>query len=199
MGRPLEFNKQDALEKAMQVFWKQGYEATSMQDLEQAMQLRRASIYGAFGNKRDLFLQVLDLYYQNIEEMKQGFVSAPTPLQGVLQYLKYVIDESVSDMQGYCCLTINTLVEMSSRDRELVEKANELFLAMIAVFHEALVKAQQQGEIDAQHDPQQLAQFIMTVVSGMRVMAQSHPGRRVLEGVYQTVERVLLSPPSSIN
>lgn len=62
MARPKEFNPAEALDKAMHVFWRKGYEATSMEDLLTAMDINRGSLYATFGNKRELFLKAMDLY-----------------------------------------------------------------------------------------------------------------------------------------
>ena len=74
MSRPKEFNPDDAIEKAMQVFWHKGYEATSMEDLLSAMDLNRGSLYDTFGDKRQLFLKVMDRYCTN-------FVGRSSPSQ----------------------------------------------------------------------------------------------------------------------
>jgi TetR/AcrR family transcriptional repressor of nem operon len=118
MARPKEFNPDDAIEKAMQVFWHKGYEATSMEDLLNAMDLNRGSLYDTFGDKRQLFLKVLDRYCTTFIGSKFSLLDQPGPaLQTVRQFINGMIEGGLAQAQHRRCLSANPAMELSPHEK----------------------------------------------------------------------------------
>ena len=120
MSRPKEFNPDDAIEKAMQVFWHKGYEATSMEDLLSAMDLNRGSLYDTFGDKRQLFLKVVDRYCTTFVGSKFSLLDQPGPaLPALRRFIQGMIEGALADPQRRGCLIANTVMELSPHEKEI--------------------------------------------------------------------------------
>ena len=116
-GRPREFKTEQVLEAAMQQFWCGGYEATSLQELLEVMQLSKSSLYQTFGSKHELFLRSIDFYQQSmIDEMHKILSNNRTSKESLKQLLENVIAEAASKKKKGCLL-VNTVNELSHRDK----------------------------------------------------------------------------------
>jgi len=182
MGRKAEFNKEQVLEQVMNVFWLKGYSATSIQDLEKATGLKRGSIYGAFGNKKELFLMALDRYSQGFSRLKSDFDSLDeSPLNKVKKILNFSMERALADEEGYCCLAMKTLLDIAGRDQDISHQVNHIMEDLENVFYDFLLEAQEIGELSMGKDPRGLSRFLIVFLNGLRVSAQIKPGRRFLE------------------
>jgi len=192
MGRKAEFNKEQVLEQAMNVFWLKGYSATSIQDLETATGLKRGSIYGAFGNKKELFLMALERYSQSFSRLKSDFEGlAVSPLSKVKKILYFSMERALADEEGYCCLAMKTLLDMAGRDQDISHQVNRIMEDLENVFYDLLLEAQEKGELNLGKDPRGLARFLTVFLNGLRVSAQTKPGRRFLEDCLTVAFEVL--------
>lgn len=180
MARPAQFERDDVLEKAMQAFWDQGYNATSMASLVDITSLKPGSIYAAFDSKEGLFLAALDFYaQQSLAKIKRTLTEADTPLQGIRSFFLNMGRENTGGHSGRSCLLVNTVLEIS-RQNELVQNRVNRHLADIEVlFLHALKTAQANGELSSDKDPKALAVFLMTSIWGLRVLGgtKSAPAR----------------------
>lgn len=176
MARPAQFERDDVLEKAMQAFWDQGYNATSMASLVDATSLKPGSIYAAFDSKEGLFLAALDHYaQQSVARIKRALADADTPLQGIRGFFLNMVKEAAGVRAGRSCLLVNTVLEIS-RQNEMVQKRVNRHLADIeALFLHALKTAQANGELLPDKDPKALAAFLMTSIWGLRVLGGTKP------------------------
>lgn len=176
MARPTQFERDDVLEKAMQVFWDRGYNATSMASLVSITALNPGSIYAAFDSKEGLFLAAIDFYaQQSAAKIKRTLTEADTPLQGIRSFFLNMGSESTGVHSGRSCLLVNTVLEIS-RQNELVQKRVNRHLADIeALFLHALKTAQNNGELSSDKDPKTLAAFLMTSIWGLRVLGATKP------------------------
>ena len=113
MPRPKEFNPGEALEKAMQAFWHKGYEATSMEDLLNAMDINRGSLYATFGDKRELFLKAMNLYCSGGGiGSRLAILSQPGPaLPLIRQFISAMLEFGLFDPLQHGCMMTNTLVD----------------------------------------------------------------------------------------
>lgn len=194
MARPIEFDKQKVLNKAMEVFWRRGFEATSLRDLEEATALHRGSLYAAFGSKRDLFFQALSAYEQEFSKIQKILDEAPSALEGIENHMIRVMEESLQDNIGYGCFMGNTALELTAHDREIVDRVRQMFQQVESIFSNALLRAQKNGELSESQDPTCLAHFIVSTLSGLRLTAQTRPGREALENIVNTAMKALRSP-----
>ena len=189
MSRPKEFNPDDAIEKAMQVFWHKGYEATSMEDLLSAMDLNRGSLYDTFGDKRQLFLKVMDRYCATFVGPQFSLLDQPGPaLPTLRRFISGMIEGSLADPQRRGCLIANTVVELSPHEQEIAGTLRLTLRMVEDTFFKVLARAKQQGELKPDKDPRALARFLATMMQGTIVMIKAGASA---EAVNQTAETAL--------
>jgi TetR/AcrR family transcriptional regulator, transcriptional repressor for nem operon len=182
MGRPREFDEPAALDAAMDCFWREGYEATSMRDLAARMGISGASLYNAFGDKRSLFCEVLRRYADRStrERIARCETTLP-PKEAIRAFLGEIIERSVDgDRRG--CLLVNTALEVAPHDRELGAEVAACLGEIEAFFRRAVEAAQGDGSIPPGRDPADLARLLLSVTLGLRVLARANPQRELLEG-----------------
>ena len=174
MPRPKEFNPDDALDKAMQVFWHKGYEASSIEDLLTAMNLNRGSLYDTFGDKRQLFLKALDHYCQGVVGPKFSLLDQPGPaLPALRRFIQGMIEGALADPQRRGCLVANTVMELAPHERDIAAKLKQVLQLTEEAFFALLTRAKEQGELGAEKDPRALARFLTTMMQGTIVMIKS--------------------------
>ena len=124
-GRPRTFDEAEALTRAMQVFWKHGYERASLTQLLKSMQISRQSCYNVFGDKRALFLRAIRQYTdQALETVRCELRQGPSPLENVQHWLWKAADQACKASSG--CLVVNTIVEFGNRDRAVQRALSRL-------------------------------------------------------------------------
>ena len=189
MPRPKEFNPDDVIEKAMQVFWHKGYEATSMEDLLSAMDLNRGSLYDTFGDKRQLFLKVVDRYCTNFVGPKFSLLNQPGPaIPALRRFIHGMIESGLADPQRRGCLIANTVMELAPHENEIAGTLRQALKMAEDTFFQVLARAKQQGELTEDKDPRALARFLTTMLQGTIVMIKSGASA---DAVKQTVETAL--------
>ena len=189
MSRPKEFNPDDAIEKAMQVFWHKGYEATSMEDLLTAMNLNRGSLYDTFGDKRQLFLQVIDRYCHGFVSEKFSLLDQPGPaLPTLRRFIHGMIEGALADPQRRGCFIANTVMELSPHEKDIAEKVSRIMKMGEDAFFKVLARAKAQGELGPDKDPRSLARFLTTMMQGTIVMIKAGASA---DRVQQTAETAL--------
>lgn len=184
MPRPAEFDRKKVLDKAMDLFWCQGYEATSTQELTQAMGIKPGSLYNAFHDKHSLYLETLERYQQTEGRCLYVLLEdAVSPLAGIKQFFAAIVEQSVNDTQRRGCFMVNATLELGSHDPEVQARVEKATTAGKAMLTQAVQQAQAAGEIGAHHDSSELAEFLMNTVQGLRVTAKINPNQAVLEGI----------------
>jgi AcrR family transcriptional regulator len=173
MVRPREFDREQALDLAMRTFWAKGFAATSTDDLLQAMRIGRQSLYNAFGDKRQLYLEALKTYQQRtIAGHVTRLMSAATPLDGIRDLL-FGLAPAEDRLRALGCMGVGSVGEFGATDPELVdmrEKARPLLAARLI---ERIREGQASGEIDPGMDPEQAAGFIQMTMTGLQLAARS--------------------------
>jgi len=166
MARNKAFDPEERLEKARNLFWEKGFHATSMQDLVEAMQLNRASIYDTYGDKHALFLQCLANYAADkLEDYKRAAAGAGSPIQAVECIIRRAMERTLQE--GMACMVVKSSFELGETDREVHAFLKKDGARLQRVFEELLVKAQAAGEINPHRDPAMLASFIVSGFSGL--------------------------------
>lgn len=186
MPRPREFDADRVVDAAMHAFWTTGYEVTSANDLCDATGLGRSSIYNAFGSKRDLFRQALRRYTDTATARQVDLLAGPgTVREKVETLLGWVIadefDAPSDDRRG--CLAVNTSIELGGRDPEITADLRKGFDLLLDALRAAIQEGKRTGEIAGEKDPTALAEFVHSVISGMRVSARAGAPRSALENV----------------
>jgi TetR/AcrR family transcriptional repressor of nem operon len=170
-GRPREFDVDLAVERAMQVFWSEGYHGTSLPDLLAATELSRGSLYAAFGDKHGIFLRALDRY---IDQALRRLDQELSPSRNALAGLRACVDGYITRTDGAAgkrgCLVVATAMELAAHDREVADRIGRFFKAMEARLAAALVRAQDEGDVAADVDPGALAHMLVCLLEGLRVV-----------------------------
>ncbi|HEY4457637.1 MAG TPA: TetR/AcrR family transcriptional regulator [Pseudonocardiaceae bacterium] len=183
MGRNRTFDIDEALGSALRAFWEHGYDATSMQDLCQAMGIQPGSVYATFGSKRDLFRTALRRYADTVSaEAVARITDAPSGLQGLRDYFAHLIDAMVDGDRRWGCLITNSLVEFATRDPELADLLTTHLANLRTAFATALARAAADGDLRPGIDASS-ADLLVAVIQGMNVLAKTQPGRPALTAV----------------
>ena len=173
MARKKSFNKDDVLERAMNLFWKQGFHATSMQDIVQNVGLSRSSLYESFGSKQGLFDQALGNYCRtNREGIKALLSNEKSVKTGIRNLLESSIHCTISDADKKGCFVVNSTTELVPGDDEMLKALSKNRASFEKVFFEFLQKGQATGEIPPNKDIKTLSGLIYTVFSGLNVIAK---------------------------
>jgi TetR/AcrR family transcriptional regulator, transcriptional repressor for nem operon len=180
VARTKEFDPDAVLQKALELFWEHGYEATSMADLVEHLGIARASIYTTFGGKHDLYLKALDRYLQTRDPDLVEMLSQPGPVLPAVRALVelYAHDSAYGDRR-WGCMVVNAAVEVVPSDPQAARRVAASWDTLETVLTSALTRARAQGEIPEQKDPRALARFLLVLLQGIRVLgrAQADPGR----------------------
>jgi TetR/AcrR family transcriptional repressor of nem operon len=186
MARPRGFDEDTVLDRAVDTFWEHGFDATAMQHLCAAMGLNSGSVYGAFGDKRALFLKALDRYVDTVSRQAVDRLSGgATGLAGIRTYFEYLVDTILDGKRRWGCLITNTVSELAQRDGEVATRVALHFARVETAFQGALVRARADGELRAGVGPQH-AVFLMCVLQGLNVLARTAPRREALETIVDT-------------
>jgi TetR/AcrR family transcriptional repressor of nem operon len=191
MPRYQEFNTQEALGKALQVFWSKGYKGASLSDLLDEMGIGKGSFYATFGSKRELFLSALKRYGEKQAMVCQAAdILASRPARtAIAGFFEKVIDRAVDDKR--CCMFGKTALEFWQSDREIADATSEGVKQVEKAFLQAVTRGQNDGDISAKHNPEAIAQFLTSTYYGLQVMASANPDRKALKNVVSTALVVL--------
>lgn len=190
-GRPREFDYDQALTKAMHVFWKKGYEGTSMPDLTEAMGMNRPSIYSAFGNKEELFSKALELYQKNAGENFVKALAAPKLHDAIENFLLVTANAVSCTESPKGCLLVQGALACSDE----AEAAKNLALShrqdMTSMLHDRFKKGLKDGDLPAKTNTEGLARFYATVMHGMSIQSASGASCKELKEIVKNALQAL--------
>jgi AcrR family transcriptional regulator len=173
MPRDPSYDRETALQAAMNLFWVKGYNATSLKDLESALHMRPGSIYAAFQSKEALFHEALDLYAGRMdEELAAAIAQAESPLAALRGYLVSLGGLQPCEKPSTACMLVKSLLEIQT-DNPVLRGAVLAHLEKVRQhLTQAFARAQAAGEIPVDADPDRLAQRMQTYVFGLKIQAQ---------------------------
>ncbi|MDO6586934.1 TetR/AcrR family transcriptional regulator [Salipiger sp. 1_MG-2023] len=172
MARTASYDRNAALETAMNLFWTKGYHATSLKDLEARLQMKPGSIYAAFKSKEALFRATLDRYAARMSaELEALIASSPTPLEALQTHLRSLAVIAPCDRPSTACMLVKSLLEAPQEDelRDFITAHLDRVETLIAA---ALNDAQRKGTLPATCDTGRLARRVQTYIFGLKVQAQ---------------------------
>jgi AcrR family transcriptional regulator len=188
-GRPRTFDVDEALDIALKVFWRNGYEGTSIDDLTKAMGINRPSLYCAFGNKEQLFRKALDRYAEGPGVLYREAIGEPTA-RGVAERLLRGMADVLGDPRNpRGCLAVQAALSCGEAADPIRCELNARRAATEAALRERLERAKQEGDLPAEAEPADLARYLATVLQGMAVQAAGGAGRDDLRRVAETALR----------
>jgi TetR/AcrR family transcriptional regulator, transcriptional repressor for nem operon len=194
MARPREFDEEAVLDAAMQCFWVHGYESTSVKDLIERTGLTAASLYNAYGDKRAMFLTALDHYIEKSVEVRLRRCEDLPPRDAIRSFFDEILRRSLGDRERKGCMIVNSALEIAPYDRECRETIVETLKRLESFFLDCVERGQADGTITSSQPAVGLAQHLLAVLMGVRVLARVRPERPLLEGVISTALTFLEGP-----
>ncbi len=185
MARPQEFDRQEVIAKAMDVFWRNGFEATSIQNLVDATKLNRGSLYNAFGDKAGLFAAVMEAYAA--AEPAGGLVRALDdggPARSAIEtFFAALVERGSTDRERRGCLIVNTAAELVSRDPRVAQWMETAARRQEETLTALVERGQTAGEIAPWRDAKALGRFLFAAAQGLIVTGKVDPDPAVLEDI----------------
>ena len=194
MARPKAFDTDDALDRALRIFWRNGYEGTSMQDLVDGMQINRASLYDTFGNKEALYLAALQQYQRQNQEQAQQLIERHSSVRAALdELLETMIQGSLNDPEKKGCFVVNATTGLANRYEEVNQLVCDNEQQMAYTFADLIKRGQEQGEIGGDRDARTLSSYLFASLQGLRVLAVTNSDLTLLRRVKDTILSAVFS------
>jgi TetR/AcrR family transcriptional repressor of nem operon len=191
-GRPLTFDPDQALRAAMELFWRQGYEATSLQHLLKATGLSKSSLYQTFGSKQQLFARAFMHYCDwRAGRMLSQLQASSSGWDFIEETFTTVAEGAESALERRGCLLMNTASEFGQRDPAVAKLLMTGMERFTAVFAQAVRQAQAEGQIPAERDAEALARYLVSSMSGLGTLVKAGFSKEQAREVVQAVLRGL--------
>ncbi len=192
MSRPKAFAEQDALQAAMETFWRKGYHQTSMQDLVDAMGINRASLYDTFADKHTLYKLALAHYCDlNTAEMAEAIAGADTARAKIRVILDRVLQEILEDSDQKGCFITNATLEMLPHYADVAIIVNDDNEVLRLMLHTILTTGKTTGELPAKLPVNEVVPFLMNQLLGLWVLGKTNASPTVLEAVVKLAMKVI--------
>ena len=189
-GRPKQFDDNEVLERAMVVFWLQGYDGTSLDQLVEAMQIPRQSLYRTFTDKRTLFLKALEYYDKHVTSVVIDVLTADGPAIDNLRNLFKTWDRSISSPERMGCMMVNTRAQFTAKDKDVARLLNANQRRVLNAYERTLERAKVEGGISKDIDARSVSRIISATVTGLLSMSRSGLADNFKEDVFSTIAKV---------
>ena len=194
-GRPPEYDKGFALSSALSVFWRKGYEATSLVDLCEATRMSKSTLYAVFGDKRQLFLTAIQAYSDDlVAELKKEYLASAGPLSFIEGILNSVAREAGPRGERRGCLVMNSATEFAQSDADVARIVSATLDEMAAVFAEALRKSRPGGK-PTTGVVEATALHLVSTIAGMKTMVKAGRSQEELEGIADVAIKQVRTAP----
>lgn len=182
MSKKAKFDRQQVIENATNLYWEKGYHATSMRNLQDAIDMRPGSIYAEFGSKDGVFKASLEHYAQlGLAELDRLYQLSESPLETLKRFIKQAVIDSQEAAPSCMCMLAKTVAELTHEQRELLEVAKKALKSVEDQFAKLIEEAQEKGEVKKEKDAQELARFLQIQITGLRVYAKTSDDNGPLE------------------
>ncbi|MEL7117049.1 MAG: helix-turn-helix domain-containing protein [Pseudomonadota bacterium] len=173
MARKASFDRDTALKQAMDLFWSKGFHATSLKDIEAALDMRPGSIYAAFESKEQLFQSALELYSARARAaLEDTLAAAPTPLVGLASHVRNLGRAMEGAVPSRACMLMKTVLETPDNDTDLRAAAEDMLRHTEQIFSSAFGDAKEQKQMAPGKSPARLAARLQSDILGLRAYAQ---------------------------
>jgi AcrR family transcriptional regulator len=188
-GRPRAFDADEALDRALHVFWQKGYEGASLNDLTQAMGINRPSLYAAFGDKKSLFRKALDRYEEGPSAWVREALEEPTARAVVERLLLGAVKMHTDPRTPLGCLMVHGALASGEGTDSIRQELNARRASDEAGLRRRLARAKAEGDLPPESNPADLARYVVTVIRGMAVQAAGGASRNELRHVVRLALR----------
>jgi TetR/AcrR family transcriptional repressor of nem operon len=172
MARVTEFEPDQALDRAVEVFWEKGFSDASMEDLINSMGVARYGVYNNWGNKRELYLAALKKYINQRLGILHRFLGKPgASLAEIKQFFELVLSQPPGDQPG--CFACNAAIELAPHDTDVADLIRNMFAEAAREFRKALGNAQQKGELSTDYELDDLAEYLANTIRSAALMHRS--------------------------
>ncbi|GHA18843.1 TetR family transcriptional regulator [Arenicella chitinivorans] len=173
MAKTVQFDRQKVIDKAMNLYWAKGFHATSMRNLQDEIDLRPGSIYSAFGSKDGLFKESLRNYANmGLAQIRQLTAQHSSPIAALKAFVNAQVVDTLTDAPNGMCMLCKTLSELTTENQDLIDATKRYFGEISAEIVALIEQAQIQGEVDANKNPQALAEHVQIQIAGLRSFAK---------------------------
>lgn len=173
MARPQMFDRSAVLHQAMAVFWRKGYEATTMVDLLAATGLSKSSLYAAFGNKKQLFLAAFDAYRAIRAVQMQRLLAQGSAREAIADFFRLIIADAGALDYIDGCMSINEAVEMAPHDADIRQRVQLDFERIEQALLVAIQRGQAEGSVNQHKSAEELSQLLLLAFPGLQVMVRA--------------------------
>jgi AcrR family transcriptional regulator len=187
-GRPRAFDRDQALARAMQVFWSKGYEAASLADLTKAMDINPPSLYAAFGDKEGLFIEAVRRYHENVR-MSCPYAGEPTARRAVERLLTELATLFTDRSHPAGCLSVMAMVTSGTTSARLHKMVSDERAMAKARLRERIQRGVQEGDVAPDTDVNALTDFYSAVINGMSLQAREGASRKAVLAMVETAMR----------
>lgn len=199
VGRPRQFDEEQALDRAMLVFWQRGFAGTSMADLIEATGMQRQSMYNTFGDKQELFARALKRYAERFAELTRPLRS---PSAGLPELRQHVLDVLVFQRDAQCgvCMVVKSAFDQQVQEPAIAQVVQAAAQSTRTLFGQVLRQAREAGQVRSDVDPEQAAGFLFSLFNGLSSFAQTGASKqqvlRTLDFALDTLRARKLRPRS---
>ncbi|WP_172331412.1 TetR/AcrR family transcriptional regulator [Mangrovicoccus sp. HB161399] len=194
MTRAAPYDRDKTLDRAMQLFWSKGYHATSLKDLEAALDMRPGSIYAAFKSKDTLFRLALERYHARMAEVfEEKLAETESPLQALADWLRLHVERRLRDPAPPACMLAKTSLELADVPGEAGAEARAYLRRVGERFAEVFALARARGELPDSADPERLARLLQAKIMGLTVFLQRETDPEVLLMLADDMAREVLA------
>jgi TetR/AcrR family transcriptional repressor of nem operon len=184
MARKKEFDEDAVLLKGMRLFWEQGYEKTSMQELVSHMGIHKGSMYDTFGDKHSLYVKTLKRYSEMLEQsVKCRMADTRSAKEAIRLLFEMAVQQREEFPEG--CFIVNTAVELAKHDSKARDWVHLSWASTEQLICDLIVEGQQSGEFLKTHNAEQLSYYLNNALIGLRVMVKTIPDRGKLHQIIE--------------
>jgi TetR/AcrR family transcriptional repressor of nem operon len=193
MARPREFDEDEVLRAAGEQFWSTGYAGTSMDAIAAATGLGKGSLYGAFGDKHQLFLRVFDGYCATIVDAVGRRLDGPDDqaFERLCAHIRSVAANTAADTGRRGCLLAKGTAELSEHDADIAARSRHTFDLLEGALAADIQAAQRHGDIDPAADPHRLADLVLAVLRGVEALGKAGKDPATLRSIAETAIAIL--------
>lgn len=187
-GRPRAFDRDDALDRAMRLFWQRGYEATSVSDLTEAMGITPPSLYAAFGDKKRLFLEAVDRYQAGPGSFaKAALCEEPTAMRAMRCLMMGTIDSFFEPKGAKGCMVVLAATNCTNESSDVLDELAARRRLAERMVRDRIAAGRDAGELPANTDVEALAALIITTLYGLSIKARDGASRASMRKVVEQV------------
>ncbi|MGH1486773.1 MAG: TetR/AcrR family transcriptional regulator [Cellvibrionaceae bacterium] len=189
MAGTRQFNEADMLDKALSLFWRKGYKATSMIDLANETGVQRGSLYNAYNNKSTLFIKAFDNYSKKLLKLTEESLSDPQLKTAIMTFFESMTRRLCKESSNNGCLSTRAIMEANEQDEHIRNKLVQLLDDIERAIQQRLEKGVKDKEFSG--DPEETARYLVTLTRGLAVIERVYYDESRIQKIYCTAIKML--------